>query len=52
MLLMFKSDEKRQNCNNYIAIQVIWMVNKQFGLEINNNFFSGSLLVILANSLE
>ena len=51
MLLMFKSDEKRQNCvfNNYIAIQVIWMVNKQFGLKINNNFFSG---MILANSLE
>ena len=38
--------------NDYIAIQVIWMVNKQFGLKINNNFFSGSLLVILANSLE
>ena len=38
--------------NNIIAIQVIWMVNKQFDLKINNNFFSGSLLVILPNSLE
>ena len=33
--------------NNYIAIQGVCMVNKQFGLKNNNNFFSGSLLVTL-----
>ena len=24
--------------NNYIAIQLIWIVNKQFGFKNNNNF--------------